>query len=392
MPGTLPAPSLPTLSVVASGGSTLPAGGYFLRFSITTPWGESSLSSESTIQTTIAGQGIQVDNAAHALPLGAATLRAYFGIGSAGENQFVDITSLPFVISAPGTPGILPTINRAYLPDTDGVKFPAITIYSWIKDALNQAADFIGGIYDVIGVNTTNGIAMYPLLGSWKKMSHAWVDGWVYEMGNKGDIFYRNKITTQGGGICVMDVRGIQQIIEYYPNPDRSGGATTLSSNVAATDTTINLTDTSSYLLQYGLALIGTEIIAYQVMTPTQLQNCIRGLGGTTAQAWLAGQAALELNGRFAGWRYPSVPRIGQASLNLDVPTSWESRLQLYIESRYREAERRFKDAADLRNQFMKECKELRSANRSLLGPKQVGETQINEVYNAGLGGGWLLP
>jgi len=402
MPGVVAPPALPTIAVVAAASSTLLAGTYFLRFSYTTPWGESSAGTESAQQTVGAGQGI---NIVAIVPVGVATLRAYFGSQGA-ENQFVDLYpgaggAVNITISTPGAPGIVPNINRAYLPDTDGAVFPAITLYGWLRDGLKAMGNLVGGIYDATGINTTKAVAMYALLGDWRRFSHSWVDGWPFDLGNKGEIFYRNKVTTSGSGIAVTDTQGPRSIVEYYPVPDRTGGQTTTTANIAGSAVAVPCVSLSGFLLQYGLAMLGNpvvtspescEIIAYQFLNGNSLTSCLRGLGGTYQTSWPEGTPVLELNGRFAGYRYPRLPRVGDASRTLDVPPGWDVTLQLYMESRYREFERRFSDAKALRDAFAAECKTQKASNAGLLGPKQVGDIMVTEVYNAGLGGGWLLP
>jgi hypothetical protein len=399
MPGVLQPPVLgsytlgTTLLSPPFGGqpaSTLPAATYYLRFSLTTPWGESSASAESAA-ITINGTTNNAITISGTMPFGASTLRAYFGPQGA-ENQYVDITSLPINLNAPGTAGIVPNLNRAYLPDTDGTIFPAITVYSWLRDGLKSMADLCGGIYDTTGINTTAAIAMYQLNGDWKKITHAWVDGWPFELANKGEIFYRNKVTTSGSGIVVTDLRSNSSIIEYYPVPNRNGGRTVLTSAISTIDTDLPCATLGGFLLEYGLALVGTEMIAYQTLNGTSLAYCLRGLGGTRVAAWPIGTSVLELNGRFAGYRFPYLPRIGDSLTSLDCPPNWDTKIQLYMESRYRQAQRQFKEATELRNTFTQECRTLAASNRDMMGPKQVGEVQVNEVYSAGLGGGWLLP
>ncbi|SRR6266498_39312 len=396
MPGVVPVPPAPTLTPTTGG--SLPAATYYLRFSVTTPWGESSCTAETSVILSGANNAINITLPGNILPLGTATLRVYFGASQGAENQFTDITSLPYKLTTPGTSGIVPNINRAYLPDTDGAVFPAITVYGWLRDALKQMGNLTGGIYDTTGVTTNAAIAMYQLTGDWKRMTHAWVDGWVFNLANKGEIFYRNKITTSGSGIVVVDTQAANSIVEYYPVPSRNGGVTTITTDIPASSATLLCADLSGFLLQYGLALIGSygaaspEIIAYQLLDGNNLTFCLRGLGGTRAAAWPNGTTVSELNARFAGYRYPTLPRVGDSAAVLDVPPGWDVIIQLYMESRYREAERRFSDAKQLRDAFTAECRALASSNRGMLGPRQVGEVQVNEVYSAGLGGGWLLP
>ena len=69
---------------------------------------------------------------------------------------------------------------------------------------------------------------------------------------------------------------------------DRQGGttnataSTTLTAQVAATDTTINVASTQGLATQ-GYIYIGSELISYQNVSGNQLLNCNRGQGGTTA-------------------------------------------------------------------------------------------------------------
>ena len=57
---------------------------------------------------------------------------------------------------------------------------------------------------------------------------------------------------------------------------------TTLSNNITATATTINVADTYSFPETNGYALIDDEIIFYASKTPTSFVNCKRNLSGTT--------------------------------------------------------------------------------------------------------------
>ena len=398
MPGTLPTPDFP---LIAYDVGTVPAGTYQVQFTALNYWGETD-ASVASVATVDGTQSIVIGT--FGVP-GATSYRAYIGnrYWEAPASNFplnpINITSL-----TTGTIGVLPLINRAYLPDTDGQIFPANTVFGWLREALKLAADITGGIYDATGVCTSNNIAMYQVDGMWKKFTHAWWDGWQLGLGNKGDAFYRNKISATSG-IVFTDVRGKNAIVEYYPVPNRTGGTTLLSGGISATDTTIPVVNITGFFLAYGLAVVDSEVVAYQSLaadpTPAltgNLVGCLRGMGGTVAAVHTAGAygQVRELNGRFAGYRYPVLPRVGDSAIDLDVPASWDAWLPLYIESRYRETERRFSDAKALRSEFEAGLKRNASSVRAglLMGPRQIGEQYVNEVYGSGakMGGGWLLP
>src|SRR5215472_4809526 len=129
----LPAPSgLSSSQFVAV--PTLPAGTYlvsvtlFTGSSSTSFWGETTVTALNTVVVD-AGHGLQVTGS---LPVGAQKIRIYYGIGAI--NQFQDFTALPAQVSTPGTAGVPPTVNRAYLPDTDGTFVGAQTIYGWLNE------------------------------------------------------------------------------------------------------------------------------------------------------------------------------------------------------------------------------------------------------------------
>lgn len=404
MPFTLPTPPPPVLADASPG--TLPPYIYYVRTTVSTPWGESDCSPEVAIGSAAAPvSGFSV-SAASFTP-GATSISVYWGTAPGQQSQVLRSSASPTVVSAPGTVASPPLINRAYVADADGYVFPALTLFSWLGEALRQGSDLSGGIYDATGVPSASGVAMYQLTGDWKKMTHCWHDGYPMGMGNKSDAFIRNKITSSLAGICMTEMRGKRAIVSLWPVPSRPAGSGLLSLDIPAEATVLPLDSTSTYLLPYGLAQIGpsatqpAEVIVYQTLGDlgiapplSGLGGVLRGMGGTKPQPWPMGTPVAECNIRFSGYRYGVGPSPGDALLELDAPPGWDLKLQLYMESRYREAERRFPEAAKLRDQFEKEMRSLGSAAKNLLGPRQVGEGYINEVYGAGalMGGGWLLP
>jgi hypothetical protein len=73
----------------------------------------------------------------------------------------------------------------------------------------------------------------------------------------------------------------------------------TLNGNITASDTTIILSSTAD-LANVGFIQIGSEIIGYSGVSTTaplnQLQNCVRGVNGTTAAAHTSGAAITVQN------------------------------------------------------------------------------------------------
>lgn len=86
--------------------------------------------------------------------------------------------------------------------------------------------------------------------------------------------------------------------------------ATTLSSNVSISDTTINVTSTTGYP-SIGSILIDNEIITYTGKTSTSFTGCSRGTNYTTASAHTAGATVSGL--------YLEVGKNGILSLNIQT-------------------------------------------------------------------------
>lgn len=395
-PQVLPAPSgfASAQGVVAS--VTMPAGSYNVSVTLLTLWGESTATNLSTV-TVDATHGISVTGS---LPVGAAKVRVYFGIGAI--NQFKDFTVLPAAtITAAGTAAVPPTTNRAYLPDSDGGYASAYTIYGWLNEALDKATDISGGIQDYTGVSTTVGQPLYTLIGKWIKTVTGTFDGYLIFGGDKRSIFRRSPISAISA-INVSVTLSPNNVIEMYPQPNRTAAVlTSTTSPLTSTGATLAYTLVSGALLtSFGMALLGTpsagELVYYSNSSAGVLNNLVRGLGGTQAQTWPAGTPVSELNLWFSGYRRAVKHSVGDSALTILVPPGWESLLPRYIEARYRQSEHEWKVASDLMASFEKEIKGQQSAYKQLSGPVQIPDDYysgiVNDTWGSGAGGKWIVP
>jgi len=82
--------------------------------------------------------------------------------------------------------------------------------------------------------------------------------------------------------------RPIQVWIDRQTGNTDALPATTLSADVSATDTTINVVNAYN-MPTTGFIQIGTEIISYQNVSGNQLLNCFRAQNNTTAASYTAG-------------------------------------------------------------------------------------------------------
>jgi hypothetical protein len=394
----LPAPS-GFAAAQGIGVIAMPAGTYNVSCTLLTQWGESTATVLSPVIVD-ATHGISITGS---LPVGSTKLRVYYGIGAV--NQYQDISSFPAaVIVAPGTAGVPPTTNRAYLPDTDGGYASAYTLYQWLNEGLDKATDISGGILDYTGVTTVVNQPLYTLTNKWIKLTTGWFDGYLVFGGDKRAIFRRSPISAISA-INVNVTQAPNSIVEIYPQPNRTAAVlTSTGSTLTTTGTSINYTTVSGALLtSFGLALLGGntssggEIVYYSGdVGSTTLSNLVRGLGGTQPQSWPAGTQINELNLFFAGYRRAVKHAVGDSAKTLLIPPGWESLLPRYIEARYRQSEHEWKVAADLMKSFETEIKTQQAAYKVLSGPVQIQDSWydsgIGDVFGRGLGGGYYVP
>lgn len=400
MPQVLPPPSNAQASLVASSGSTLPAGTYFCVVSFITPWGETTPSPESIALVVGANQGIQVNPV---MPPSAIGVRAYLtlpGGASGTEQQFIQSSTVPFTISAPpSSTGLPATRNSAYLADTDGLRmFSASTLYRWLNEGMRRLARKVGGIQDYSAVGSVSGQSLYVLAGEWSKIDSVWYDGFPLGLGNQGGFFRRNQIRSSVLASAAISIRTNQVVMEVFYQPIRTAGASTLSSAMAITDTVAAITSLANFTA-FGppmFALIGSEIVALSAFSGSSLIGLIRGVGGTVPQAWPIGTAVQELNIPLLGKRLHTQQYTpGNAANMLPVPIGWESILPTYILSKARTAEQDTQTASALLKEFDDAALEMLRANRQIMGPTQVGGGMYGAETVPGFGsylGGVVLP
>lgn len=84
--------------------------------------------------------------------------------------------------------------------------------------------------------------------------------------------------------------------IRIYPQIDTDPISTILTNNINATATTINIDSGGNLPDLDGRVTIGNEKILYQNRTTTQLNDCVRGIEGTTASSHSANTDVIENN------------------------------------------------------------------------------------------------
>lgn len=404
LPQVLAPPNTPVFTDGGTGGTLANTAPWYLKATYLTPWGESLPSNEGQIVST--GKitvTIPAEPTTWGTPKGATAIRVYYSLTSGGEDQYTEfpistaaLTQNVVTISDGGIPATPPQRSMAYLPDTDGAALSVLALYRWLNEGMNAAASINGGgLPDSTGVQTTVGQPVYNMTGYWKKIDNAWYDGYAIGLGRKQDVFRRNKVTGRVGTLTVQQVTD-KLIVELWPQPNRTGGQSTLSATLSDTSVSASLSG-SNFTLGFGLALIGTEMVSYASNSGGQLTGLIRGMGGTRAASWPIATPVRELNLMVSGYRVPTPFKIGDAAQPTGLPPGWEEALEVYLLSRFKKSEQDLQGSQQLFQQFGSMLQQLR-ANKIIAGPRQMPLPGTSGVEVAGgLGsragfGGVILP
>lgn len=370
-------------------GATIPTGTYEVNATYFNAFGETTSLDLGTVAITL-GQNIRLTGT---LDPSVTKVRIYFNLANL-TPQYVDGTSLPLTASSPGTPGQVPTRNTAYLPDTDGSALSVAGIYRWINDGLNLASTICDGLPDFAAVGTDTGQQVYEFPGTWNRVALCWYDGYPVSVDRKDNVFRRNKVTGVTGNLSLFQSTD-RLIVECWPQPSRTSGRTTLSADLSATSRTASLI-ASNFVLAFGLAKIGNEIVSFSQNSSSSMTGLLRGMAGSIPQAWPSGTAVTELNLMVTGTRAPAPYSVGMANSTFYLPPGWEDAMITYLVSRFRQAEQQTQEALGLLNSFTAKVQKL-SATKIIAGPRQIPANRGSGVEIAGGGfgsvfGGVIIP
>jgi hypothetical protein len=376
LPQVMPPPTLVSLAGQTVAGGIFQAGTYFVVATLLSSFGETAQSLEQTV--TLSGGQNSILGVITYPTTGVTGARFYVtpvgGLAGTELNfQEFDFSNsiTNFNITNPATTATPPSRSTAYLPDTDGPALGAYAAYRWLNQALAWAAGKNrGGLPDFGAVGTTNGIGNYVMPGYWKKIDTAWFDGYPLGLLNKNNVFRRQPVPGYSGALTIFQATD-RLMVECWPQPNRTSNQTTLASPMAATDTVANLTSTANFVLGFGMASIGTELVYYSAINNNQLTGLLRGMCGTTPAAWPTGASSVELNLMISGYRVPSTYAPGSALSTLYLPPGWDEALTSYMLHRFRKAEQDENGAKTCLQEATQKLSDL-SANRIIAGPRQI--------------------
>ena len=391
MPQTLPA-TVATATVVGFA-STLPTGTYAVQVTQINLYGETIAASETTGLIVGGTQGIQIVTT---LQPTAIKVRAYLTLpgGAPGtEQQYVESTVGTFIISAPPPGvGVPPQLNRAFLPDSDGALISAAAVYGWMNDGLRLISRFAGGLLDYSGVGSVSSEPYYTIVGEWVEITSIWYDGYWMVGGDRGTFWRRNNITSQILSSATISIINNQMVLEVYPQPARTAAKTTLALDMGATDITMQLTNTSGFVLPFGFVQVDSEIMGYQKIQSPKLVGLMRGLGGTAAVSHLASAPVSELNIFWNGRRQiEPAYTVGQSATILPLPSGWDVLLAQYVSGRAKNIEHDGQYWKQLQDDIQAQVKQWAKDTRGIMRRRQIGPPASPATYYSDQAGGILI-
>ncbi len=376
-----------------------------------TPWGETLPSFASNF--TLNKQSLTISGWA---PPGVTQGKVYYSIGTiVNAYEVFNSSAMPYTIQGlPQGAAPPPTKSSAYNPDTDGGFISQYAMYRWLNTGLSELGRRWGGILDVTGIQSMEGLGFYRAPGEWTKITNMWYDGWPVMPTFRDTMFMWNQVTGIVG-YYTQEVNKFNTTVNLWPQPERTGFTTTLASSLAATDISIPVVDVGSYqtyqgFLNMGFAMIGTPTPTeayqpgygsqgYEVVYYNNLQsgknpaliNVQRGMGWTNPQVWPAGTPVTELNVRISGKRLPPQIPPGSSLFFMDVPRSWSYLLYLFVLAQFRQMEQDLQSYSMLMKEFATQAdKDLDSSQ--VVGKRQMGEVYGLETMPGGFLGGIIIP
>jgi hypothetical protein len=277
--------------------------------------------------------------------------------------------------------------------DSDGAMFGASTLYQWLNEALNKFTRAVGGIMDYSGVPTVAGQPLYVAPGQWAEITDVWYGGYWVKGGKRAEYFRRNTVQSSILSSVTVSVFSDKQVLEVNYQPDRTSGVTATTANMSATDTSVTITNTGAFLLPFGFAQIGTEIVAYASLNGGAMAGLIRGLGSTVATAWPSGTTVTELSLFWCGKRLTLLPYSpGDSLKNLAAPQGWVAILPDYLLAQAKKAELDLEASEKLEKSFFEEIAKWETANKGVVTRVQVGGNTATLSFNPVLGQGVIIP
>lgn len=296
------------------------------------------------------------------------------GIGVVGGYLSVSIGAPSYSVGAYRTSDLIHSIrdqipDRVDNADDNGGAFPFATLLRWINDATRTIATITGCIWDWTALQSVSGMDVYELPQTTLSVEQVWFDRLALSRSPEAHDLGLTKVTgrTYSFGPHALHA---QPRLHVWPAPNKTGAATTLSTGISATDTTLALTDAAGFNT-YGWLRIGNppgELVLYRTLTGNTVTNILRGQGGTVPALALSGVPVTDTNLWLKMTRL-AAPLRTSADL-LELPQALLPLVELYVLSKVREAEQDHQTAAQMRQEFVAHMDKL-GANANVKGLRQ---------------------
>lgn len=357
-PQTLVQPLAPTLA--ASGAGTL-SGTIYGALSWINQWGETIASSEASV-TGLANNQVSITLNEPA-PVGATSGRFYYSAIAGREQQYVTLaTSGSLFVGTTGqtviagTPAYKPS---AFIPDSDGDLVSAFEIYRWINAGLAELGRLAGGILDQTGIAMPASALDVVVPGYWLTIDYVWHNGWLTLPAPQSENWLQS-VQVGTPTVATMWKNAAQQVLGVWPQPTLTPASTTLSVAMLATDTSATVASNTGFTAP-GLCLIDSEVMSYSALSSTTgLIDMVRGYGGTVAAAHAMNATVTQATIRLLGRRLPAVISPGSSANTMDVPAGWDTVLDDYLLSRFKQTEQNVQEAAALMQEFIAKAQALK--------------------------------
>lgn len=376
-------PLAPTLA--SSGAGTL-SGTIYGILTWLNQWGETIGSTEVTVGSLSSNQvAITLTEPA---PTGATSGRFYYSAISGREQQYVTIpTSGSIFVGTTGQTvlaGTPPYKPSAFLPESDGDLVSAYEVYRWLNAGLAELGRLAGGMVDQTGIAMNANSLDVVVPGFWLSMDAIWYNGWLTIPAKQSENWLQS-LQVGTPSISTIWKNASQQVIGVWPQATLTPATTTLSSGMATTDTLAQVVASTGFTPP-GIVLIDNEVMSFSATAAgPELVAMVRGYGGSVAATHAMGAAVTQATIRLLGRRMPVVINPGSSANVLDVPQGWDTVLDDYLLSKFKQTEQNVQEADQLMQSFLAKGQALKQDDQAAPGddaPSPLkGKTRNDGLY-----------
>jgi len=241
-------------------------------------------------------------------------------------------------------------------PDFDGGLFRAQTLYRWLDDGSRLITARMGWtLTDWYAMPAVVNQPVYRVSPLFLLMDQAYAKQFKTRLVNQfdSDSIFPGRGTEPQSNLSYIYRLTDHVEVGFSPVPDFSDPVTTLSGGITDTDTSITVASVTDFL-SYGFVFIEDELVQYQSISGTTLNQCTRGCGGTVAVAHLTGVDVTHCSFWVRGSRSPIT--ITSSTSIVEVPLGWVSLLNTYLLAMCRESENEYQRSSQLLQQFDAAC------------------------------------